>query len=81
MDKLETIERNSLLAAKNVLNLNEACFLTGLSRGYLYHLTSDRKIPFYKQGKYLYFDRGEIEKWMLQNRIKTKKEMEGENEH
>lgn len=59
LKKLEAIERNSLLAAKNVLNFDEASIITGLSKGHLYRLTSERQIPYYKKGKYIYFDRSE----------------------
>ena len=64
--KLEAIERNSLLA------------LTGLSKSYLYKLTSQRQIPFYRRAKQLYFDREELEGWLLQNRISTEAEAEAE---
>ena len=76
MKKLEAIERNSLLAAKNVFTVDEASFFTGLSKGTIHHLTYNRKIPCYKRGKYLYFDRAELEEWMKGNRVQTKQEAE-----
>lgn len=77
MCRLEAIERNSLLAAKNVLNLEDVALLTGLSKSHLYKLTSSRQIPHYKQnGKQMWFDRREIEDWQKQNRVTTIAEAE-----
>lgn len=70
--QLDRIERNSLLAAKNVLTFDDVALLTGLSKSYLYKLTSAMLIPHYKpNGKYIYFDRKELDDWMKQNRVAT----------
>lgn len=75
--RLERIERNSLLAAKNVLTLDDVACLTGLSKSHLYKLTCTKQIPFFRpSGKLLYFDKGEIESWMRQNRVSTLAEAE-----
>ena len=77
LEKLNVIERNSLLAAKNVLCLEDVSVLTGLSKSTIYKLTADKKIPHYKpNGKLVYFERTEIENWMLQNRVGTTDEAE-----
>ena len=68
LEKLQAIERYSLLGAKNVLLLDEVALLTGLSKSRLYKLTSGKQIPFYKNAKMLYFDKKEIEDWMRQNK-------------
>jgi excisionase family DNA binding protein len=73
--QLDRIERNTLLAAKKVLTFEDVVVLTGLSRSYLYKLTSTNHIPHYKpSGKQLYFDREEIENWLKQNRVATVEE-------
>lgn len=75
--RLDKIERNSLLSAKNVLTLEDVSYLTGYSKSKLYKLTCDRKIPHYKpNSRVLYFDRKEIEDWMRQNRIASSDEIE-----
>jgi len=75
--QLDRIERNSLLAAKNVLEIEDVATLTGLSTSYIYRLTSTRQIPHYKpNGKTIYFDREEIEQWMKRNRVNTQEEAE-----
>lgn len=76
---LERIERYSLLAAKNVLCFEDVALLTGLSKSHLYKLTYSHQIPHYKpNGKQLYFDRGEIEAWMKQNKVATIDEIDSE---
>lgn len=77
MSKLEVIERLSLLAAKNVLTLDDVAMLTGYSRSHLYKLTSAREIPHYKHnGKQLFFDRAEVEQWLKQGKVSTDAEIE-----
>ena len=70
-DKLNQILTYSLLAAKNVLTLEDVALLTGLSKSHLYRLTCTHQIPYYKRAKMLYFDKTEIENWMKQNRVAT----------
>ncbi len=75
--QLDRIERYSMLAAKNVLILDDVVILTGLSKSHLYKLTCTHQIPHYKpNGKLIYFDRAEIESWMKQNRVATESEIE-----
>ena len=77
MNKLVAIERNTLLAAKNVLTPDDVVQLTGMSKSYLYKLTSTRQIPHYKpNGKMVYFNREELEKWLQSNRVATDEELE-----
>lgn len=74
IEKLNNIEQYALLAAKNVLTPDDVVLLTGLSKSHLYKLTCQKEIPYFKNGKYLYFDRAEIEAWMKRNRVETKEE-------
>ncbi len=65
------------MEAKNVLTLDEACEFTGISKSYMYRLTSTRQIPHAKPlGKMIYFERSVLEKWLLQNRVLTVSESE-----
>jgi predicted DNA-binding transcriptional regulator AlpA len=74
--QLDRIEA-AALGQKNVLNFSEACRFTGLSSSHLYKLTSTQQVPYFKPNqKLIYFDRVEIEKWLLQNRIPTTAEIE-----
>ena len=74
--KIQNIEE-LLLIQKNVLQLRDVLKLTGLSKSYLYKLTSSGGIPCYKpNGKHIYFKKEEIENWMLTNKKLTKEEIE-----
>lgn len=80
---LETLEtrlskiENMLIGTKTVLSFDEVAIYTGLSKSYLYRLTSNGIIPHYKpNGKMCYFNKIEIDEWLQQNRIGTKKEQE-----
>lgn len=74
--KLEQIEKNSLLASKNILNVEDVALLTGLSVSTIYKLTHSRQIPFYKPcGKVVFFDKREIEDWLKANRVSTAEEI------
>lgn len=78
IEQLNRIERNTLLAAKNVLTFEDTALLTGLSKSHLYKLTCTRQIPYYKpNGKNIYFDRREVEDWLRQNRANTNVEAQG----
>ena len=77
-DRLKRIEELALLAAKDVLNTNDAALYLGISKEYLYRLVFLRKIPFYKGagGKLTYFAKSELNEWMLHRRVQTQEEQE-----
>lgn len=65
--RLERIERASL-AQKKVLTLKEACHYTSFSTSYMYKLTSAGIIPHFKpNGKTIFFDREQLDRWLLSN--------------
>lgn len=75
-NRLDRIEQNTLLGAKNVLTLDEVALVTGLSKGHIYRLTSTHGIPHYKpNGRNLYFNKNEVEEWLLRNRVDTIEEI------
>ncbi|MDL2320032.1 helix-turn-helix domain-containing protein [Alistipes sp. OttesenSCG-928-B03] len=64
------------LASKEVLTFEEAAAYTGLSKSYLYKLTSTKKVPHYKSGgKMVHFSRPELEAWLLSRRVDTTDEI------
>lgn len=68
-----------LLAQKAVLSFDEAAEYTGLSKSFLYKLTSSSRIPHFKpSGKNIFFDRIELENWLKSNPVKTQEEIERE---
>jgi excisionase family DNA binding protein len=80
LEMLKSIERKlEELAAlnKDVLNLREAAKYLNVSCSHLYKLTYTKEIPHYKpRGKQVFFERKELDRWLLQNRQKTKAEIE-----
>lgn len=65
------------MEGNNVLNFEQACEFTGLSKSYMYRLTSTRQIPHFKpRAKLIYFERSELTRWLLQNRVETVSESE-----
>lgn len=80
LNRLKLIE--SLLAKNSqieFINANEAAAYLNISTNYLYKLTSEKKFPFYKpSGKLIYFKKSELDNWISQSRIKSKKEIEAQ---
>ncbi|WP_210466707.1 helix-turn-helix domain-containing protein [Rufibacter roseolus] len=65
--RLQNIE-SLLLAQKTVLTFEEVSAYTGLSKSYLYKLTSAAGIPHFKpQGKHIYFSKAELDQWLQRN--------------
>ncbi|WP_299150284.1 helix-turn-helix domain-containing protein [uncultured Dokdonia sp.] len=77
-ERLDRIER-LLVSRKKSLTFDETCDYTGLSRSYLYKLTSQNRIPFSKpNGKVIFFDKDKLDTWLLQNSSKSVAEIEQE---
>ena len=58
-----------LLGNKKTLSLEDCCSMTGYSKSYMYKLTSSESIPHSKRDKKLFFDKEEIEWWLLENKV------------
>ena len=80
LERLESIEKllvEQQTLQKQVLNFNETCKYLELSQSHLYKLTSTAAIPHYKpNGKKLYFQREELDQWLLRNRMDSQDEIE-----
>jgi len=64
------------IETRKILTLSEFCAHTGLSKQTAYKLTSTQSVPHSKRGKKLYFDREEIDAWLLENRVPTATEIQ-----
>lgn len=80
LEKLEEIKAVTLLGCKDALTVKDASMLTGLSIQYMYKLVQGREIPHYrsKGGKIIYFDKKELNQWMMSTKVRTKKEIDNE---
>jgi excisionase family DNA binding protein len=78
--EFQELKNLTLLGVKQALTMSDCALLTGLSKSHLYKLVCTKKIPYYKSqgGKLTYFDKDEVNTWMLQLRVKTVSELETE---
>lgn len=78
LERLDRLEK-LLIGNKEVLTFDEASDYTGISRSYLYKLTASGKIPHSKpNGKMLFFEKRKLVDWLLQNKRKSKHDIEAE---
>ena len=79
LEKLATIEKLLKNQTEKPLTLGEAARYLDLSTSTLYKMTSSSKIGFYKPNrKRIYFDKSDLDAWILRNRVKTETEIEQE---
>ena len=75
-ERLSKIE-NLLIGTKTVLNFDELAAYSGLSKSYLYKLSSAGLIPMYKPtGKVCFFNKKEIDIFLQRNPVKTSAQLE-----
>lgn len=74
--QLNEIKSLILLSSKKVLTIEEVALFTDLSVSCLYKKTCAKQIPFYRSGKRIYFNRTEVEEWMMKNHINAYSESE-----
>lgn len=58
--------QNKLLFEKSILRIDDVAIILGQSKSHIYRLTSQKKIPFRKKGKTLFFMSQEIFDWVNQ---------------
>jgi excisionase family DNA binding protein len=61
---------------KEILTISEASEYLNLAKQTLYGFTSKNEIPFLKRGKKLYFQKGDLDRWLQAGRKLTKDEIE-----
>lgn len=77
LDRIEKLLEAQQTMQKQVLNFNETCNYLELSQSHLYKLTSTGAIPHYKpNGKKIYFQRDQLDVWLLRNRVSSHDEIE-----
>lgn len=78
--RVQKLEDKAYINTKDVLTSEEVATYLGISKSYLYKLTSTRKIPHFKPfGKMCYFNREEVEKWVQNTKIRTLTEIENKS--
>lgn len=72
----DLITANIISTTKAVLTVEEAAKYMGISKSTLYKMMMRKQIPHSKpNGKVCYFDRLELERWLLSNRVATSDEL------
>lgn len=66
---------NSIDVAPKIMTTQTVADYLNLSTSCIYKLTSSREIPHSKRGKRLYFDKNEIDKWVMENKCFTNKDI------
>lgn len=80
LEKLEEIRTVTLLDKKDAYTVQDAQFLTGLSKKHIYRLVQERAIPHYRSegGKLIYFHKEDLNNWMMHSRVESKENIERE---
>jgi excisionase family DNA binding protein len=77
LDRIEKLLMEQQIMQKQVLNFKDACAYLELSQSHLYKLTSTATVPHYKpNGKKIYFQREELDNWLLRNRTDSLEDVE-----
>lgn len=63
-ESIKELDLKGKISAEKLLTIKEASVFLNLAQQTLYGFTSQRKIPFIKKGKKLYFNRIDLEKWL-----------------
>lgn len=75
-ERLERIERMVAIGFKKVLNVTDVALLLGISESRVRHMAADKELPHYKPNGRLYFNKEEIEAYLLRNRRPSKEEID-----
>ena len=80
-EEIRELKAISLIGQKEVLDIDEAAIITGLTKQTLYTLSRTRQIPHYKSkgGKKSYFKKSELIEWMLHTKVSTASTIEAES--
>ena len=62
----------------DILSVEEVAKKLGYKEGTIYNYTHQRKIPHFKKGGRLFFDKHEINEWIRTDRRKTVQELQNE---
>lgn len=77
LKKLNQLEILIVSTAKQILTVEDLINYTGFSRSYIYKLVHKNVISYYKpNGKTLFFQKNEIDEWLLQNKSFSNSQIE-----
>lgn len=77
LEKLNRLEKLIVGSTKEILTVEDLINYTGYKRSYIYKLVHKNILPFSKpNGKTLFFEKSEIDTWLLQNKSQSDSQME-----
>ncbi|WP_053977204.1 helix-turn-helix domain-containing protein [Mangrovimonas xylaniphaga] len=75
-DKMEGNNGAPTPSLPNIMNIEQVADYISLSKHTVYGLVHKREIPHFKKGKRLYFDKKNINEWLLEGKVSTRKDIE-----
>ena len=76
-EQKKTPEQKKNIEDDGYITVKEVCELTHMKKASIYDLTYQKKIPYVKRGKLLYFNRKEILEWMASGKSKSEEQSHG----
>lgn len=77
LEKLNRLEKLIVGSTKEILTVEDLINYTGYKRSYIYKLVHNNTLPFSKpNGKTLFFEKSEIDTWLLQNKSQSDSQIE-----
>ena len=76
LDAHPSLKGTTNTQASEWLSIDEAALYLNLAKATVYGLVSQRRIPFFKQGKRLYFKQSDLAAWLSDTRKDTIEEIE-----
>ncbi len=77
MEHRLNVAENLLYESKEVLTVEETAKFLGLSKSFVYKMTHEGTLPFYKpNGKVCYFERAALLDWMRSTKVASQKQIE-----
>lgn len=67
LGRLEKLE-DKVYILKEFFTIDEVCDYTGLAKSTVYKLCCSKQIPHWKAGKFVYFDKKDIDGWIYANK-------------
>jgi excisionase family DNA binding protein len=65
-------------ALPEILDIKQAAEFLKLKVSTVYEKTSQKTIPHFKKGNKLYFNQNELQSWLMEGKVKTNNEIEGD---
>lgn len=76
LQSVNTLTELGISTENEIMNIEQLSKYIHLSKSTIYSHTANRKIPFYKSAKRVYFKKSEIDAWLTKNKISTVDEIE-----